>query len=62
MSDDPLPDKDDAPAFLVICRDVPGDHPGGPDCWCSPYVVDADDDVACAKILELCRRPERQVD
>ena len=27
-------------AELVICRDIPGDHTGGEDCFCDPKVME----------------------
>jgi hypothetical protein len=57
-----IPDEDDdGEVFVVVCRAIPGDHPGGRGCWCDPYVVEASDDVAVAKLLELSRHPEQQV-
>jgi hypothetical protein len=26
-------------AELVICRDIPGDHTGGEECFCDPKVI-----------------------
>lgn len=49
-------------AQIVICRDIPGEHVGGPGCWCNPYVVDARDEVAVQRALELAKHPERQVE
>lgn len=46
---------------IVICRDVPGDHVGGPACWCDPYIVDPTDEIAVRRALDLARHPERQV-
>lgn len=50
------------PSRIIVCRNVPGNHPGGTDCWCLPYVLDPDDDVAYANLMDLCEHPERQVD
>lgn len=47
---------------LVVCRAVPGEHIGGYDCWCNPYVVSLDDQVGLEKLLELADHPERQVE
>jgi len=27
-------------AELIICRDIPGEHTGGEDCFCSPKVIE----------------------
>ncbi len=27
-------------AELVICRDIPGDHSGGEDCFCDPKIME----------------------
>jgi len=27
-------------AQLVICRDIPGSHTGGEDCFCAPKVIE----------------------
>jgi len=40
-----LPDPADLPPRLVICRDLPGEHVGGPGCWCCPGIFDPDDEV-----------------
>lgn len=40
------------PALIVICRDLPGDHLGGPGCWCIPGVFDVDDDVGIQRFLD----------
>lgn len=33
------------PAEIIVCRDIPGKHAGGEDCFCDPkiLVVDPDD-------------------
>lgn len=36
----------------MICRDLPGDHVGGPDCWCCPGIFEADDDVGIQRFVE----------
>jgi hypothetical protein len=27
-------------AELIICRDIPGKHTGGEDCFCDPKIID----------------------
>jgi hypothetical protein len=49
-------------SLIWVCRAVPGEHVGGPDCWCSPYQLDPSDEVAVSRMLELADHPERQVD
>ncbi len=36
---------------IVICRDIPGDHVGGPDCFCIPGCFSIDDDAGIADFL-----------
>jgi hypothetical protein len=36
---------------IVICRDIPGDHVGGPDCFCIPGRFSIFDDVGIADFL-----------
>lgn len=49
-------------ALIIVCRDIPGEHLGGPECWCLPYEIDPFDEVAVAKLGELILHPERQAD
>lgn len=35
--------------WIVICRDIPGDHIGGRECFCCPEVIHIDDHEAWAK-------------
>jgi hypothetical protein len=53
--------SDQAP-IIVICRDIPGDHIGGPECWCGPWIVRADDDVEIAKVMEIVKSGRSQAD
>ena len=32
--------KSGSSAELVICRDIPGDHTGGEECFCDPKVIE----------------------
>lgn len=32
--------KNGRSAELVICRDIPGNHTGGEDCFCDPRVIE----------------------
>lgn len=41
---------------LVICKDIPGKHTGGSDCFCCPTVVDAD--LPLEQINEIVRKAE----
>jgi hypothetical protein len=33
-------------AVMYVCRDIPGSHAGGPECFCCPTVHDPDDDLS----------------
>lgn len=35
---------DELPAepLVYVCREIPGEHAGGPDCFCSPQAFTAD--------------------
>lgn len=35
-------DFEDIP-LIYVCRDIPGEHVGGPECFCSPTVHTADE-------------------
>jgi len=52
-------DVDDGDARIVICRDLPGEHLGGPDCWCCPMVLRPDDLLAF--FIEAADQPYKQV-
>lgn len=45
-------DEDDEVALITICRDMPGEHTGGPDCFCFPGTFAMDDDVGIQEYLE----------
>lgn len=30
------------PATVIICRDIPGEHTGGEDCFCDPKILTID--------------------
>lgn len=32
------------PAEVVVCRDIPGQHTGGEDCFCDPKIIIIDPD------------------
>jgi hypothetical protein len=53
---------DDRRPLIVICRAVPGEHLGGPDCWCNPYRLDPFDEAAVSRFAELAEHPERQIE
>lgn len=38
--------------YLYICRDVPGVHNPGPDCWCCPLEIREDDPRPLNEIIE----------
>lgn len=38
-------------ARIWVCRDMLGEHVGGPGCFCLPRVVDADDEVGIQALL-----------
>lgn len=46
---------------IVVCRAIPGEHVGGPDCWCCPYVLRTEEERRRFE-EEIADRPERQVD
>lgn len=46
-----LAGSDDDIVLITICRDIPGDHVGGPDCWCCPDTFGADDSVGIQHYL-----------
>lgn len=45
-------DDDDAPVLITICRDIHGDHTGGPDCWCCPSTFGGDDSAGIQQYLD----------
>lgn len=54
--------EEDDDGRIIVCRNIPGDHTGGPDCWCLPYVIDPSDEVQVQRMLDLCNHPERQTE
>lgn len=32
------------PAEVIVCRDIPGQHTGGEDCFCDPKIILVDPD------------------
>lgn len=50
-----LPTGDVAATRIVICRDIPGDHIGGPDCWCCPGVFSVKDESGIEHFLATNR-------
>lgn len=43
IADQPGADTEAGPAVWV-CRDMPGEHAGGPGCWCVPHCLNGLDD------------------
>lgn len=44
---------------IVVCRDIPGDHIGGPECFCCPTIVEigpATTDEEVHAIVEAAQR------
>ena len=48
---------DDDAGLLIICRDIPGDHIGGPDCFCCPVTVSAD--LTTDQIMDIMQAAQR---
>lgn len=47
---------EDPESLLWVCQDVPGNHTGGPDCFCGPEVARIEDDSAVKALQERRRR------
>lgn len=43
-------DEEEDSAVVWICRDIPGDHVGGPKCFCGAYPMNPNDEADCAKV------------
>lgn len=37
--------REDDEAYLIICKDIPGQHIGGRDCFCCPLVISANKSI-----------------
>lgn len=63
MNDEPLNalalDGADAPELLYVCRDFPGEHIGGPECFCHPTCVTLTETMTAAQINEIVRKDQR---
>lgn len=38
-----LDDDEEGEPLIWVCRDLPGDHVGGPECFCRPRAFTADE-------------------
>lgn len=46
-------------ADIIICRAVPGEHVGGPDCWCVPHRIYANDIRSTEDLILAVEAAER---
>lgn len=45
---------------IWVCRDILGDHAGGPECFCDPYRILADDPRTTDQIIADIEARERK--
>ena len=45
--------------LIWVCRDLPGEHVGGPACFCCPTRIDGDDPRTTEQIIEQVERDQR---
>lgn len=50
---------EDVLGAVIVYRDIDGDHIGGPDCWCCPYILRTEEDFR--RFEQISDRPEKQV-
>lgn len=51
-------EDDDEDALIIVCRDIPGRHTGGPNCFCNPMAFRASEPMEeIERVMAVANKP-----